>query len=114
MLRLGEAIVKWWDIDNLDWKLEYFCTIRLARFVLQLGIIDAINICKPVFDRINDYPREVSEFINQLVYAEDIIGSGEVFWNLWQNVANIVLNASWTEHLKEKESDRSKLIMLFS
>ena len=110
MKLLAEAIVKWWDMDDIDWELEYFCTTLLARFVLKLDITGAIDVCKPLLDRINDHPKGVSEFLDKLIYAEDVTGSGEIFWNLWQSIANSILHATWIEHLNARESDRLKLI----
>ena len=107
---LAESIVKWWDMDNIDWEIEYFCNTFLARFILKLDIDGAIDMSKPMLEIINDHPKEVSEFINQLIYAEDIVGSGEVFWNLWQSIANVILHASWIGCLDERMSDRLKLI----
>ena len=110
MKLLGDAIIKWWDIDNINWEMEYFCTTRLAKFVLKLDICSAINICKPLLDRINDHPKDVSEFLDKLIYAEDVTGSGEVFWNIWQSIANSILAASWIECLNARESNRLKLV----
>lgn len=107
---LGKAIIKWWDIEGIDWEQEWFCATRFSGFVLKLDKTDAVNICKPFLDRIDDHPKEVSKFINYLTYAEDVIGSGEVFWNIWQSIADKILQASWIECLDEKESNKLALI----
>jgi len=82
----------------------------LTRFVLKIDIDDAIDICTPLLDVIEVHPKEISEFIEQLIAAEDALGSEKVFWNLWQTIADTVLHASWTQRLNERDSDRVKLL----
>jgi hypothetical protein len=109
--RVMEALISWWnEHEDIYWELEYLCTSRVAGFVLKLDMIDAISICNPMFDEINAHPREISEFIEQLITAEDITGSGNVFWNLWQQMADITLHAPWLDSLNRMDSDRVKLI----
>jgi hypothetical protein len=67
-------------------------------------------MCRPLFEKIDDNPEEISEFINHLIYAEDVTSSGEVFWNLWQYMSDIILQAPWIEQLNVEKSDRLKLI----
>jgi len=117
---IGEVLVGWWKENkrtrshtrmNYDIShLNYFCIQRLARFVLNLDVNDASSLCKPLVDAVCTHPKEVGEFIQQLVYAEDKNGSGAVFWSLWQTFADKLFQEPLIEHIYEKDSNESKLL----
>jgi hypothetical protein len=115
--KLCEALASWWRKDADDgerqherrhYQLELLCVQRIANFVLQLSPAEATETCAPLTSIANDSPKEVGQFLEQLIIAEDAMGSGSTFWTLWEAFADRVLQAPWTASISDRDSERIK------
>lgn len=111
------ALASWWraaadrqrDTDRHH-ELEHRCAQRLARFLLTLPVQVASEIVTPIFDLVEENPKEVGGFVEMLIGVEDSVGSGATFWTLWQQVADRVVQARWLGSLGDRSYDEVALI----
>jgi hypothetical protein len=102
-----DAVVHWWNLDRrsrgatdrVPHEQLHSMLDRVARYALRLAPSDAVSLCAPILDSVDDHYREVAAFIRDLIVAEDAMRTGENFWLLWQEFANRIATASWLEHL---------------
>jgi hypothetical protein len=108
--KLSVVLTSWWraDLDRNQrragqrhYQLEHVCAEKIARFVLRLPVEDAVKTCAPLMDAAIDCPKEAGQFLEQLIIAEDSVGSGATFWTLWQAFADRVLKAPWAGSLND-------------
>jgi hypothetical protein len=109
--KLTVALANWWraDLDGNErhagqrhYQLEHICADKIARFVLRLPVQDAMKTCAPLIDAAIDCPKECGQFLEQLIIAEDSVGSGATFWTLWQANADRALKARWAGSLNDR------------
>jgi len=93
-----------------NYGLESECTDRLASFALKLKAKDAADVCEPIINAVSFHPKEVAEFVRRLTIHEDIVGSGSVFWGLWEAISDEMASAPWIEDLDRRNSDRVALL----
>ena len=117
--KLSGSLTNWWrkDLDRSQqhgerrhYQLEHLCEQRIAHFVLQLPVEDAAKACASLTDVAIDCPKEVGNFIEKLIIAEDSAGSGVTFWTLWQAFADRVLKAPWVASLNDRDPQEIELI----
>jgi hypothetical protein len=114
---VSRTLASWWkkspdrqrDTDRHH-ELEHLCAQRLASFLLTLPVQVALDIVKPIFDLVGENPKEVGGFVELLIGVEDVVGSGETFWTLWQQVADRVAQAPWVGSLGDRSFDKVALI----
>lgn len=116
---VSQSLARWWRMEReqrrdhserRNYQLEHSCTQRLTHFVLQLAADEATRICGPLVSLAAKCPKETAEFVKQLIIQEDVVGSGVVFWTLWQNFADRTLQAPWAASLDDRHSDHILLI----
>jgi hypothetical protein len=109
--KLSGALTNWWRTDSdrdqrhvgqRHFQLEHFCAEKIARFALQLPVQDALKTCMPLLDAATDCPKEAGQFLEKLIIAEDSVGSGAIFWTLWQAYADRAQKARWAGSLSDR------------
>jgi hypothetical protein len=110
-VNLSVALTGWWraDLDRdrrragqRHYQLEHMCADKIARFVLRLPAEEAVKTCMPLIDAAIDCPKEAGQFLEQLIIAEDSVGSSAPFWTLWQAFADRALKAPWAASLNDR------------
>jgi len=110
-LRISEHLVRAWEKnkedrdEQRDYEFESACREHVARFALHLDRDAAFRVCKPLIDAAEKYPKNVSEFVQSLVSAEDRSLDKISFWPLWQSFSDKACSAEWVGWL---DSDRYK------
>lgn len=115
--KAAQYLVNCWTLDrnnskrrDRNYHLEHEIRDRLVQFALKLGSSDAIALCNPILNILEDEPDEVGTFIESLVIAEDQIEGATSFWEIWQAVAEIVKAACWVERLDDEHAPDGRLI----
>ena len=117
---VASTIVGWWDDEHQDRKarprldrnfhLENDCLRRVAEFILHSSEANAIAICEHLLEAVDTHPREVADFIKELIIAEDQSEGSTRFWDMWEAFADRIRNARWLEHLDSSRWSESELI----
>lgn len=116
---VADSLVGWWNKyegsrgdthEYRNYELESGCMDRLARFALKLEAKDAAYVCEPIINAVCFHPKEVAEFVRSLTIYEDIVGSGSVFWCLWEAISDKMATTTWIENLDKRNSDRIALL----
>ncbi|UEC42914.1 MAG: AAA family ATPase [Methanothrix sp.] len=116
---VADSLVGWWNKyegsrgdthEYRNYELESGCMDRLARFALKLEAKDAAYVCEPIINAVCFHPKEVAEFVRSLTIYEDIVGSGSVFWGLWEAISDKMATTTWIENLDKRNSDRIALL----
>ena len=110
--QVTECIAKVWatgrrysnDFETLDKVLG-----SVARFSLKLPSEDSGRLCRPLIDVVDDCAREVADFLQELILAADA-GTDDCFWDLWQNLADKVVNSSWITQLDNENPYEQPLV----
>ncbi len=102
--KVTEQICSWWRADSRKQRVPHHllhaCSERVAAFVLKLSEEDAVTLCQPFIELVDEKPREVSSFLQDLVSAEDRTHLGrKTFWRVWDEFAKQAIKASWLKHL---------------
>jgi len=116
-LRIAHWLAEAWDRDrrsptghetrNYELEREVLCSI--ARFVIHLPAEEARRISAPFVDAVTSNPRGAADFLGELILAAD--GStDDCFWDLWQDIADMVTGAPWTSQLERKRPFEAPLI----
>ena len=117
--KIAETLVAWWRKDherrrdhsgNRNSQLEHLCEQRLAEFALRLDTDAAVKLCLPLISAAEEFPKEIGDFVKELIIKEDSMGSGEVFWTLWQRFADRTGQARWVSSLSERYPEETTLI----
>ena len=100
-VRAAQAVFASWAAERRelnsrrDLTFEHAVMTRLARLALALPPDTAVPSCGPFLDAVEDHPREVASFVEQLIYQEDYSSSVESsFWPVWWAFAERVLERS--------------------
>ncbi len=112
---VAEGIVRMWARDRREEQRNYHAEAagaeRLAFFVLRTPPAAADAIFQPILAAISGYPAEVAQCLEQLVFAEDSLQTGVVFWTLWQRVADAFLALErWENLLRADRGDPAHLV----
>lgn len=110
----GRALVDWWkrdrkhvgDGDRRDYKFEHEASRRIATFILKCSNDQATQICAPFLEAIEKDGRDVAQFIENLVFAEDRTTGVSPFWELWQQFADAVATSRWAARLASDDDAR--------
>ncbi len=117
--KLAVALTNWWRADSdrnqrhavqRHYQLEHICAEKIARFFLRLPEQEAVKTCVPLINASIDCPKEAGQFLEKLIIAEDSVGSGAIFWTLWQTYADRVLKARWAGSLNDRYPNGVPLI----
>lgn len=115
--RLARFLVKCWEIardrtnrHERNYEFEYKCLERLARFVMQFPVATAITIGEPLLDAVDEHPREVTRFVEDLIVIEDQTDGKSPFWDIWQVVADQVRTAGWIHQLDSRYASGAELL----
>jgi len=108
--RVTEWLATVWERDSRhsrdegrrNYELEHEALRAVARFVLKLPVEEAQRICQPLIDGVDVNTRKAADFLQDLIVAADG-GADDCFWDLWQAIADKVVNAPWVGRL---DSDR--------
>jgi len=116
--RIASSIVEDWDEELEDRSRrgdrdhgfihEFFQ--RLARFVLKLEAEQARHVCEPFLAAVARHPREVMDFIRDLVIEEDRCGGKSPFWAIWQAFADAICAAPWIDRLDSRYGSGKELV----
>ncbi|WP_110519169.1 AAA family ATPase [Herpetosiphon llansteffanensis] len=90
-------------------KGEYALSGLLQRFLLQTSK-DASLVLKPLLEAVDRYPDEVSRFIRDLGYGEDIYSNTPEFWRIWKLFADKVRSATWLSRIDRDRAHGHQLI----
>jgi hypothetical protein len=82
----------------------------VASFALRLSLEAALALVEPILAAIPRHPREVAEFVDCLIIAEDARFSGEVFWTLWQAATDRFLTSDLPASVEMEHSGARKLL----
>jgi hypothetical protein len=93
-----------------NFEFEYKCLERLARFIMRLPVAMGLAICDPLLNTVDEYPREVAPFVEDLVVIENQSQETSPFWDTWQAFANRVHTAPWIHRLDSQYASDTKLL----
>jgi hypothetical protein len=82
----------------------------VASFMLRLPVEAALALVEPILVAIPRHPREVAEFIDSLIAAEDTRPKGEVFWTIWQAAADRFVASDLPASVDTEHSEAAKLL----
>jgi hypothetical protein len=107
--RLARFLVECWETARdrtnrreRNYEFEYQCLERLARFVMQFPVETALTICEPLLNAVDEHPREVARFVEDLIVIENQAGGKSPFWDIWQAFADSVQIAGWIHQLDSR------------
>jgi hypothetical protein len=104
--RLARTLVAWWDSDedrpslhhrrrDRSFETEYAQSRLLQKFVLRTPLASANKILEPILDAVERHPKEVSQILEGLIYANDSNPNTPRFWSVWSLFAERVRAAKW-------------------
>jgi hypothetical protein len=93
-----------------NYEFEYQCLERLARFVMQFPLATALTICEPLLNAVDEHPREVARFVEDLIVIEDQTDGRSPFWDIWQVFADRVRTADWIHQLDSRYASGAELL----
>jgi hypothetical protein len=116
--RIASSIVEDWDEEledrgrrgHRDHRFNHEFFQRLARFVLKLDAEQARHVCEPFLAAVARHPREVKDFIRDLIIEEDRCGGESPFWAIWQAFADAICAAPWSERLDSRYGSGKELV----
>ena len=85
-------------LGRRDHYVEVEVLDLIALFVLRLKAKDARQVCLPLVRATSEHAGEVEKFVHQLILAADG-KADDCFWELWQDIADESIKASWSKHL---------------
>jgi hypothetical protein len=92
-----------------DFHAEADLSREIARFALNLPEVEALSLVAPLIDLVLDEPREVADFVHELILGADG-GGGDSFWPLWQGFAESTVSAPWIARLDREQPYEAPLI----
>jgi len=116
--RVARSIVDEWDEEledrsrrgHRDHRFNHECLQRLARFVLKLYAEQARHVCEPFLAAVARHPREVKDFVRDLVFEEDRCSGESPFWVVWQAFADEICVAPWIQQLDSRYGSGKELV----
>jgi hypothetical protein len=102
------------DDDRRDKRhdCEWEMTSRrlIAKFALRLPQQDVLQFIAPILGMIVADHDEVAELLDDLVLAEDELGTIGTFWALWQAIADRARQSTWPTKLDGRHAEHDKLL----
>ena len=92
-------------------EFESASSRALASYVLQRPRDEALLVCEPIVNVIPQYRREVSWFISHLTVSADL-NTEDCFWDLWQQLANKIVDSTWGQQLTDDSLNDATLLNL--
>ncbi len=85
---------------------------RLAHFALTRPPAVARAVCAPLVAQVECAPREVADFVHELVRGADAADAagGDAFWALWQDFADATVAAPWASRLRRDDPYEQPLL----
>jgi len=116
--RVASSIKEDWDREledrtrggQRDYKFILQFHQRLARFVLRLDEEHALHVCEPFVEAVNKHPREVKDFVQNLVIEADRSSQADSFWEVWQAFADAIRDAPWIEQVDSRYGSGKELV----
>jgi hypothetical protein len=115
--RAARSLVQWWrERENSSGRRErdYEAELNSARlieeFVMRCPIDVAKTVLEPILRSVPDDLRELHNFIEGLLLAEDREPNTKQFWTLWSWFAEEIKAAPWTSHLDDRYSRGREII----
>jgi len=115
--RLAHHLAECWEADRdrkiprqRNYHFEFECMKRLARFVMQFPVATALAICEPLLNAVDEHPREVARFVEDLVEIEDQADGDSPFWDIWLAFANRVRTSPWIHRLDSRYTSDTELL----
>lgn len=116
--RIASSIVEGWDQEledrsrrgQRDYRFNHEFFRRLARFVLRLEEVQALDVCKPFLAAVARHPSEVKDFVRDLVVEADLFSEEGFFWVVWHAFAIAIRAAPWIERLDSRYGSGEELI----
>ena len=99
------------DHERQSRQLEHDVLRLIARFLLNLSAEDARRISAPLVDAVARSPRDTETFLHELIIVA-VHSTGDCFWDLWQDIADKVVDARWTRRLDRDGSFEESMIGL--
>jgi hypothetical protein len=108
----------WTNVEELRGSRESFfdpdrihgLTESVASFLLQLPLETSLALFEPVLAAIPRHPKEVADIVDWLITVEDEHPRGEVFWTIWQAVADRFLASDLVESVDVDHSGAPELL----
>ena len=85
-------------LGRRDHNVEVEVLDLIALFVLRLEAKDARQVCMPLVRATSEHASEVEKFVHQLILGADG-KADDCFWEIWQDIADESIKASWSKHL---------------
>lgn len=116
--RIASSIVEVWASElnprsrhgQRDHQFIYDFFRRLARFALRLDHRHALHVCEPLLKAVAEHPREVNDFVRDLVFEADRTIKDDSFWALWQAFADAICAAPWIEQIDSPHGTGRELV----
>jgi hypothetical protein len=116
--RIASSIVEDWDEEledrsrrgDRDHRFNHEFFQRLACFLLKLEAEQARHMCEPFLATVARHPREVTDFIRDLVIEEDRCSGESPFWAIWQAFADAICAAPWIDRLDSRYGSGKELV----
>jgi len=116
--RIASSIVEDWDQEledrtrrgQRDYEFIHQFHQRLARFVLRLDKEHALHVCEPFLVAVEKHPREVKDFVQNLIFEADRSSQADSFWEVWQAFADAIGEAPWIEQLDSRYGFGKELV----
>jgi hypothetical protein len=115
--RLAHHLSECWEADRdrknprqRNYHFEFECMKRLARFVMQFPVATALAICEPLLNAVDEHPRKVARFVEDLVEIEDQAVGDSPFWDIWLAFANRVRTSPWIHRLDSRYTSDTELL----
>lgn len=109
MRKRGRPVRRSRSHDQRDYHAEHDLSREIARFALKLPEAEALPLVGPLIDLVLDEPREVADFVHELILGADG-GADDSFWPLWQSFADRAVGASWIDRLDREHPYEAPLI----
>ena len=116
---VAEAVVNWWDADRdahgrrgrrRDFDCEYEWSENVASFSLLLPTPDALSVIEAFVGAVDRHPREVAQFVKDVVIAEDQSAGVTPFWAMWQAIADRIKGSPWIGRVDSRHSHGVELL----
>lgn len=93
-----------------DYEWEMTSRQLIAKFALRLPEQDALQFIAPILEMIVADHEEVAELLDDLIVAEDELGTTGTFWVLWQAIADRACQSTWPASLDGRHAEHDKLL----
>ena len=95
-------------------ELEFLMKEQVTRFVMTLAPAEALAVLAPIIEAVPTMGKEVSEFLELLVSEINSPNAIEVFWTIWQAVADEFIGHIKSTQIESNDPDiRGLLYWLF-